>query len=134
VIEMASFRKFHHNDLRLFAEQAFQATGVSRTGAQTAADVMIEANLCGVDSHGVRMLPGYITLIHNGKINPKGTIRVLKETPVIAKLDGGLVLGGVIGSHAMNMAVEKAKISGIGFSIKPVSDTPRIFLRHPPWR
>lgn len=115
VRRMTSDRKINQNDLRSFSEQAFQAVGVSQEDSQTAADVMIEANLCGVDSHGVRMLPGYVTLIRNGKINPKGTIRVLKETPVIAKLDGDLVLGGVIGVRAMKMAVEKATVSGVGF-------------------
>lgn len=88
-------RKVSANNLRTFAEQVFQVAGVLREEAETAAAVMIEANLCGVDSHGVRMLPGYITLIHNGKINPRGQIRVLKETPMIAHLDGNLEKDGI---------------------------------------
>ena len=74
-------RKVNANNLRTFTEQVFQVVGVLREDAETAAAVMIEANLCGVDSHGVRMLPGYITLIRNGKINPRGQIKVIKETP-----------------------------------------------------
>jgi len=103
------------DDLHTFTEKVFQAVGVPKGDAQTAATVMVEASLCGVDSHGVRMLPGYITLIRNGKINPKGPIEVIKETPVIAHLDGNLGLGSVVGSHAMPMAVAKAKNSGVGF-------------------
>jgi LDH2 family malate/lactate/ureidoglycolate dehydrogenase len=76
---------------------------------------MIEANLCGVDSHGVRMLPGYVTLIRNRKINPEAQIRVIKESSVFAHLDANLTLGSVVGVRAMDMAVEKAKGSGIGF-------------------
>ena len=107
--------KITHIDLRTFTERVFQAVGVLAEDAETAAAVMIEANLCGVDSHGVRMLPGYITLIRNGKINPKGRIKMLKESPVIAHLDANLALGGAVGVHAMEMAVGKAKISGVGF-------------------
>lgn len=106
--------KVTDSDLRTFAERVFQAVGVHAEDAETAAAVMIEANLCGVDSHGVRMLPGYITLIRNGKINPGGRIKIIKESPVIAHLDGNLALGSVVGVHAMETAVEKAKISGVG--------------------
>jgi len=104
-----------HIDLRTFTERVFQAVGVLAEDAETAAAVMIEASLCGVDSHGVRMLPGYITQIRNGKINPRGRIKILNETPVMARLEGNLALGGVVGVHAMEMAVGKAKISGVGF-------------------
>lgn len=104
-----------HIDLRTFTERVFQAVGVLAEDAETAAAVMIEANLCGVDSHGVRMLPGYITQIRNGKINPRGRIKIFNESPVMAHLEGNLALGGVVGVHAMEMAVGKAKISGVGF-------------------
>jgi LDH2 family malate/lactate/ureidoglycolate dehydrogenase len=102
-------------NLRIFVQHVFHAVGVLKEDAKTAANVMIEANLCGVDSHGVRMLPGYVDLIRNGKINPRGRIRVLKENSVIAHLDGDLVLGSVVGVRAMEMAVEKAEVSGVGF-------------------
>ena len=108
-------KKVTHIDLRTFTEKIFQAVGIPAKNAETVAAVMIEANLCGVDSHGVRMLPGYITLIRNGRINRGGRIKVLKEGPVIAHLDANLTIGAVVGVHAMEMAVEKAKISGVGF-------------------
>ena len=108
-------KKINASDLHTFAEKVFQAAGALKEDAKTAAAAMVEANLFGVDSHGVRMLPGYITLIRNGKINPRGQIRVIKENPVIAHLDGNLALGSVVGSHAMKMAVEKAKTLGVGF-------------------
>ncbi len=108
-------KKVKAADLRTFTEQVFQVAGVRREDAETAAAVMIEANLCGVDSHGVRMLPGYVTLIRNGRLNPQGQIKVIKETPVFAHLDGNLALGNVVAVHAMQTAVEKAKNSGLGF-------------------
>jgi len=101
--------------LRNFTEQALLTGGVPRKEAQTAAAAQVEANLCGVDSHGVRMLPGIIALIRNGKINPNGRIQVIKETPAMAHLDADLALGSVVGIYAMKRAVEKAKGSGAGF-------------------
>ncbi len=107
--------KVNASRLWTFIEQAFQAAGVPREDARTAAAALVEANLCGVDSHGVRMLPGFITLIRKGKINPEGRIQIIKETPVIAHLDAQLALGSVAGDYAMKMAVAKAKNSGVGF-------------------
>ncbi|HSR11122.1 MAG TPA: Ldh family oxidoreductase [Thermodesulfobacteriota bacterium] len=103
--------------LKSFVETALQSAGVPRTSCRTAASALVEANLCGVDSHGIRMLPGIITLIRDGRIKPKGRIRVIKETPVIAHLDADLVLGSVVGVRAMKTAVEKARKSGIGFVV-----------------
>lgn len=105
------------NDLRKFTEKILLSAGIRPNDSVTASDVMLEANLCGVDSHGVRMLPGIVELIRNGKVNPTGNIRIINETPVIAHLDGDRVIGSVIGVYAMNMAVEKAKAAGVGLVV-----------------
>ena len=103
--------------LHTFVVNILHAVGIEKKYAETAADVLLEANLCGVDSHGVRMLPGIIKLIRNGKVNPTGSIKIIKETPVISHLDGDRVIGSVIGVYAMNMAIEKATASGIGLVV-----------------
>ena len=110
-------KKVNVNDLREFTEKILLSAGIRPNDTKTAVDVMIEANLCGVDSHGVRMLPGTVKMIRNGKVNPTGSIKVIKETPVIAHLDGDRVIGSVIGVYAMNMAVEKAKAAGVGLIV-----------------
>ena len=102
-------------DLRTFVEQAYRTVGAFQEDAKISAEVMVEANLCGVDSHGVRMLPGFIAQVQSGRMNPGGRIEVIKETPVIAHLDAHLALGQVVSVEAMKKAVEKAKASGIGF-------------------
>ena len=102
-------------DLRTFVEQVYRNAGASEENARTSAEVMVESNLCGVDSHGVRMLAGFITLARSGKMNLQGKIGVIKESPVIAHLDGGLAPGHVVSVQAMKKAVEKARASGIGF-------------------
>ena len=110
-------KRVNVNDLRKFTEKILLSAGIRPNDTKTAVDVMLEANLCGVDSHGVRMLPGIVKLIRNGKVNPTGNIKVIKETPVIAHLDGDRVIGSVIGVYAMNMAVEKAKAAGVGLIV-----------------
>jgi LDH2 family malate/lactate/ureidoglycolate dehydrogenase len=103
------------SDLRAFVEQVYQTLGAFQEDAKTSAEVVVEANLCGVDSHGVRMLPGFVAQARSGKMNPGGRIEVLKETPVIAHWDAHLALGQLVSVLAMKKAVEKAKASGIGF-------------------
>ncbi len=108
-------KRIHADQLRAFVEEALRSAEVDGEEAKIAASALVEANLCGVDSHGVRMLPGFVTLIRNGKINPQGRIRVIKETPVIAHLDADLSLGSVVGVRSMRMAAEKAIKHGLGF-------------------
>jgi len=110
-------QKVNTNELRIFVEKVLQAAGVDQEKAEVATDVMLEANLCGVDSHGVRMLPGIVKLIRNKKIDPKGEIEIINESPVLAHLDGNRVLGCVIGVYAMELAVEKATASGVGLVV-----------------
>ncbi|HLK98631.1 MAG TPA: Ldh family oxidoreductase, partial [Hymenobacter sp.] len=85
------------HQLRLFTEQIFMAIGCSDTDARLAADVLISADLRGVDSHGVARLPGYIRLYDHGRINPQPKMRVVHETSSTAVVDGDRGLGLVVG-------------------------------------
>ena len=101
--------------LRSFTEQIFIAIGCSETDARLAADVLISADLRGVDSHGVARLPGYVRLYDNGRINPQPNIRVVHETPSTAVVDGDRGLGLVVGPWAMQVAIQKARTAGTGW-------------------
>ena len=105
----------HAKTLRSFTEQIFRSIGCSDADAQLAADVLISADLRGVDSHGVARLPGYVRLYDNGRLNPTPTIRVIHETPSTAVVDGDRGLGLVVGPWAMRVAIEKARIAGTGW-------------------
>ena len=101
--------------LRQFTEQIFVAMGCSDTDARLAADVLVSADLRGVDSHGVARLPGYVRLYDKQRINPQPTIRVVHETPSTAVVDGDRGLGLVVGPWAMRVAIEKARVAGTGW-------------------
>ncbi len=101
--------------LRTFTESIFLAIGCLDGDAQLAADVLLSADLRGVDSHGVARLPGYVRLYDLGRLNPQPDIRVVHETPSTAVIDGDRGLGLVVGPWAMRVAIEKAKTAGTGW-------------------
>lgn len=102
--------------LRAFVERVFERLGVPLEDARTTADVLIQADLRGVDSHGVARLQWYTTGLQNGSMEPKPQIRVVHETPVTATVHGGNGLGQVVGTWAMQRCVEKARNLGVGFA------------------
>ncbi|SNT12857.1 Malate/lactate/ureidoglycolate dehydrogenase, LDH2 family [Ekhidna lutea] len=106
---------FSAEELRRFATQIFTKIGCPENEAQLAADVLVNADLRGVDSHGVARLSGYIRLHEKNRLNATPKIKTVHETPSTAVVDGDLGLGLVVGPHAMNLAIEKAKNVGSGW-------------------
>ncbi len=109
------FYTFEETKLRSFTEQVFQSMGCSEEHAVLAADVLIKADLRGIDSHGVARLTGYVRLWEKGRINANPNIRIVHETPSTATIDGDAGLGLVVAPFAMKVAIEKAKNAGSGW-------------------
>lgn len=103
------------NQLRTFTEQIFQAIGCSEADARLAADVLVSADLRGVDSHGIARLPGYVRLYDHGRLNPQPNIHIVHESPSTAVVDGDRGLGLVVGPWAMQVAIDKARQAGTGW-------------------
>lgn len=89
--------------------------GCPEKDAQTAAEILLSADLRGVDSHGVARLSGYVRLWEAGRINPNPNMKVVYETPSTAVVDGDQGLGLVVAPFAMKVAIEKAKVAGTGW-------------------
>ncbi|MBL7726923.1 MAG: Ldh family oxidoreductase [Dinghuibacter sp.] len=106
---------FSYTALLQFAESVFLAIGCSPQHAQTAATVLLSADLRGIDSHGLARLSGYVRLHRNGRINARPNIRIIHETPSTATLDGDSGLGLVVAPAAMEIAINKAKTAGSGW-------------------
>lgn len=106
---------FDHKEIRKFTENVFMAIGCSEKDAKQSADVLISADLNGVDSHGVARLAGYVRLFDHGRLNPKPNIKIIHETPSTATVDGDKGLGLVVAPFAMNVAKEKAEKVGSGW-------------------
>jgi L-2-hydroxycarboxylate dehydrogenase (NAD+) len=90
---------------------------VTAGGAEIAANVLVAADLRGVDTHGViRFNPQawYVKWLTEGSMTARPNIRIICESSSTALIDGDRGMGTVIGHKAMEMAIRKAKESGIG--------------------
>jgi LDH2 family malate/lactate/ureidoglycolate dehydrogenase len=106
-----------HQKLRSFVTLVFQGLGVPEADAMIAAQVLVMADLRGVDSHGVVRLNAsgwYVKAIREGLMNPKPQIRTVEETQISALMEGDGGLGMVVGHRAMELAIEKARAAGVG--------------------
>jgi LDH2 family malate/lactate/ureidoglycolate dehydrogenase len=90
------------------------AWGMSPERARITADVMVETDLAGVDSHGVSMLMDYEKSKIAGKLNLKANIRTVRESAVTALIDADAGFGHPASVMAMALAIEKAKAMGVG--------------------
>ena len=107
--------RVRHEDLRTTTSSIFEKMGVPSADAAVAADVLVLADLRGVDSHGVsNMLRSYVTGYTNGTINPTPDWKILRERPSTANIDSDLSLGIIMAPKAMDIAIAKAKQTGVG--------------------
>ena len=98
-----------------FMESAFEKLGVLKEEARICADVLMESDRRGIESHGCnRFKPIYIDRIKSGIQNPVTDFEVMKETFTTAVVDGHDGMGMIVGYKSMNMAIEKAKKYGMG--------------------
>lgn len=87
--------------------------GMPEPNAEPTSEILAWADLHGVDSHGISMLPGYDRLRRNGRIRLDARPEILRETGVSALVDGGGGLGHVPAHFAMLTAIAKARASGL---------------------
>jgi LDH2 family malate/lactate/ureidoglycolate dehydrogenase len=100
--------------LRAHAAALLAALDVPADQAELVAETLVEADLRGVDSHGVNLVRLYFTRIRAGQLEPRTQLRVLRDEGAFLHVDGGLGLGQVAGLFAMDRAIEKAKQHGMG--------------------
>ncbi|HSH99764.1 MAG TPA: Ldh family oxidoreductase [Reyranella sp.] len=102
----------HRKQLQLI----LQAWGMPEPTAEGTAEIMSWADLHGIDTHGISMVPPYDERRRADKLDILAEPKVLKETPVSVLIDGGGGLGHPNGRRAMELAIEKAKKTGIGIA------------------
>ncbi len=101
-----------------FVIDSFVGYGVPREDAEICADVLLESDKRGIESHGCnRFKPVYLDRIKAGIQNPVTNFEIIKETETTAVVDGHDGMGQVIGYKAMSMAIEKAKKYGMGMVV-----------------
>ena len=101
-----------------FVTDAFVGYGIPRDEAEMCADVLLESDKRGIESHGCnRFKPIYLDRIKAGIQSPTTNFEIIKETETTAVVDGHNGMGQVIGTKAMQMAIDKAKKYGMGMVV-----------------
>jgi len=103
------------SELRDFCVALLIAEQMPQDEAGVVADVMLEANLSGVDSHGVSRLASYMDRIRQGGSRRSVKIEVLEDFPAGAVWDACGSFGQPVARMAMEAAMEKARKTGVGF-------------------
>ena len=97
-----------------FVRQVFAKCGLTEELASRWADLLVETSLMGIDSHGIRMLDRYVRHIQGGGISINFDPITLRDRTAIAVIDAQGGAGHLAASHAMELAVRKARAAGVG--------------------
>jgi len=98
-----------------FVKALFIKTGCNEEDAATIAEVLLAAELRGIESHGMLRIPDYYNLWKTKRINTSPNIKIVHETPSTAVIDGDSAFGMITGKKAMQLAIDKAKAVGSGW-------------------
>jgi ureidoglycolate dehydrogenase (NAD+) len=99
-----------------FTRDVFEKTGLSLEEAEIEADVLVWANLRGVDSHGVRAIPRYVQNVQEGRIKPNARVEIVRETPALLVIEGDHAFGPVVTARAMEHVMAKAREVGFAWA------------------
>lgn len=106
---------FSVETLEKLAIGVFTRIGCPDDQARLATEVLLRADLRGIDSHGIARLSGYVRLWEAGRINANPVLKTAHETPSTAVVDGDSGLGLVVAPYAMKIAMDKAAKAGTGW-------------------
>lgn len=112
---MENYKTISYADLHAFVKSVFISKKFNDYDAQLAADVLLKADLRGIDSHGVARLSGYVRLMEKERINPNPNFTITAESATTATLDADGAVGLVSAPYAMQMAIDKANKYGSGW-------------------
>jgi len=103
--------------LRRFTRDVFVRAGMRQADAAVVAEVLVWADLRGVDTHGVSRIPMYLRLIDDGDLNLTPSIKIRTETSAAIVVDADRAPGPLAMTTAMNAAVRKARDAGVGLTL-----------------
>ncbi len=101
--------------LKSLAAEVLRRAGVPDDEAVMASDILVEADMMGIGTHGVLRLEGYVGRMRSGGINPAANITQVRRSASLALVDGADGLGPVVGGQALDLGIEMSKESGIAY-------------------
>ena len=105
--------RYTYDQLNTFCMDAFEKFGFNESEARIITDVLLLSDLYGIESHGMQRLVRYHKGIEKGLIKVDAKPEIVFETPVSAVIDAHDSMGQLVGHKAMNLAIEKAKKTGM---------------------
>ena len=112
----SEYRLARETDLKGFVARVLEKVGVAPADAVIVADVLVAADLRGIESHGVARLESYyVSRIRAGQIDPTPTVSTVRETATSLLIDAGNGLGHPVSKRTMERLLDKAAVSGAAF-------------------
>jgi L-2-hydroxycarboxylate dehydrogenase (NAD+) len=112
----SEYRLARETDLKGFVARVLEKVGVVPADAAIVADVLVAADLRGIESHGVARLESYyVSRIRAGQIDPTPTVSTVRETATSLLIDAGNGLGHPVSKRTMERLLDKAAVSGAAF-------------------
>ena len=105
------------DELAAFAARVFVSRGMSQAHAAQVADVLVWADLRGVESHGVERLPSYLAIMDRGGMNPKGAPQLQDVAPAMFRIDADRAAGPVPMMMAVDEAMRRAGAYGVSMGL-----------------
>src|ERR1700694_5893660 len=111
-----------------FGRRLLVAHGLPEEDAATVARCLVRADLRGVDTHGLQMLPHYLERVRLGLINPRPNLKVERVTPMVGALDGQDGFGFVVATKGMAEAIDMA--GEVGGGVGPAGPRPHFCMHY----
>ena len=111
---MAEYRQIETKKVRAYCEALFQTYGFTADESRIITDVLIRADLYGIESHGVQRLIRYHEEIESGMVDVQAQPAIVHETGISAVIDAHKAMGQLASVRGMRLAIEKAQAAGCG--------------------
>lgn len=108
------YKRIPYEETKQFCIKVFQGYGFTEEESRQITDVLLDADLSGIESHGIQRLIRYHKEITEGLVTVKAVPEIVKETPISAIIEGNDAMGQLLGVQAMDLAIKKAKKVGVG--------------------
>ncbi|HUX19224.1 MAG TPA: Ldh family oxidoreductase [Acidithiobacillus sp.] len=102
-------------DLKNYCVAAMLKAGLSPEDAELTAEVLVTTDTWGTYTHGTRQLRGLLKNIRNGRLDAQAKIEIVSEGLAWAMVDGHYVMPPATSCRAMELAIRKAKVTGMGY-------------------
>jgi LDH2 family malate/lactate/ureidoglycolate dehydrogenase len=113
---MKDYTEISYSRLREFCDRLFPSYGFSAEEGKAIAEILLRADLYGIESHGIHRMVRYDEEIRSGMVTVEAKPEIVHETPVSAVIDGHKAMGQLTAIQAMGIAIDKASRVGVGMA------------------